>query len=150
MFIAMVLDHDIQINGKQVAPDFTVSEALPIPLVSALWDLFHSINAHSSQRASLIFPFVDRLNNGHTPFRYGGPILFSTNPAIIATQPGFRNTYFGTFDPACEAYAADPGSKKSDGFTYVKAWLGDGEVKGERPSFDTKFRVSEEKYGFDV
>ncbi|KAL8816029.1 MAG: hypothetical protein Q9191_008393 [Dirinaria sp. TL-2023a] len=123
MYIAMIQDHDIKQGGKPAAPDFS--------------------------RASLIFPFIDRLNNGHTPFRYGSPILISPNPVVAANEPALQETYVGSFDPPCAAYAAVPGGH--GGVTYMNAWAGDAQARGQKPSFETQFaKVAKVPYEFST
>jgi hypothetical protein len=97
------------------------------------------IQTHTQQRASLVFPFIDRLNNGYSTFRWGGPILITPNPIV---QAGSSNrTFLGTFDPPCDAYSFVPGEERL-GKTYMNAWVGNDEALGRRPSFEASFRRS--------
>ncbi len=66
-----------------------------------------------------MFPFVDRLGNDHSSFRYGSTILVSMNPVIETNEPKLQKTMVERFEPACETYAADEEGK---GETYVKTW----------------------------
>jgi len=95
MYAALFRDHDLRFDNVTASPDFS--------------------------RASLVFPFVDRLGNGHSSFRYGSTILVSVNPVVEANEPKLQKTVVGRFEPACEAYAAD---EEGEGGTYVKAWTG--------------------------
>lgn len=98
----------------------------------------------TAKRASLIFPFVDRLNDGHSPFRYGAPILISPNAVVLANEPGLQETYEGTFDPSCGAYAPVPGRRRRRwlGGTVMTGWKGDDQASGFPPSFKTTFAKS--------
>ena len=93
------------------------------------------------KRASLIFPFIDRLDNGCSSFRYGAPILVSPNPVVLASEPGLQETYEGTFDPPCDAYAPVAG-RQWRGETVMMAWKGDDQALGLPPSFKTTFATS--------
>ena len=57
------------------------------------------------QRALFQFPFVDRLNDGHTSMVYTSNILVSNNLIAIAGSKlyGYSVTP-SIFDPACNAY----------------------------------------------
>ncbi|KAL9056146.1 MAG: hypothetical protein Q9162_003107 [Coniocarpon cinnabarinum] len=83
MYPAMLqyeLDHDVQSSGIGI-PDFL--------------------------RASISFPFVDRLNDGYTSMAYGDNILISaTNALAIAGTAAYGYTVTpGSFEPPCDAYA---------------------------------------------
>ncbi|KAK6436677.1 hypothetical protein LTR95_007133 [Oleoguttula sp. CCFEE 5521] len=59
-------------------------------------------------RSSIRFPFIDRLGDGHTPFRYTGPVMLSPNNLVPLVRASFGNDIRArTFEPACEAYADD-------------------------------------------
>ena len=57
---------------------------------------------------------------------------------MAANEPALQETYVGSFDPPCAAYAAVKGPGKR-GVTYMNAWVGDAQARGEKPSFETRF-----------
>ncbi|KAK6439996.1 hypothetical protein LTR95_003782 [Oleoguttula sp. CCFEE 5521] len=60
------------------------------------------------QRSSIRFPFIYRLGDGHTSFRYTGPVMLSPNNLVALVGASVGNDIrAGTFRPACEAYADD-------------------------------------------
>ncbi|KAI2465650.1 hypothetical protein F4781DRAFT_16332 [Annulohypoxylon bovei var. microspora] len=67
-------------------------------------------------RASLEFPFVDIFGDGRTSFRWASTFLISaSNPLAVQGAEGYGVTVHpSTFDPACDAYAAQP-----DGASYA-------------------------------
>ena len=144
MYIEMMQDHDIRLNGTPAAPDFWVR--FPPDAIENTSSCKFAAEVDKTQRASLLYPFVDRLKNGYTSFRFGAPILISPNPVVAANEPALQETYEGTFDPPCAAYAAVLGQEKRD-VTYMDAWVGDEQAQGKRSSFKTRFqRISKSPY----
>ena len=92
-----------------------------------------------AQRIALRFPFVDRLNDGYTCFRYTAPQLVSaSNPIALAGATNYGTTIPGNFDPPCDAYA----SNGSDCTTYFTAYEAPGDkALGSKPAFDSIFRT---------
>lgn len=124
MYLSIFHDHDLRVNNRTAVPNFF--------------------------RASLVFPFIDRLRNNRSSFRYGGIILVSVNQVVEVNEPKLQRTVIGSFEPACDAYAAD--EEGEEGRVYVKAWSGDGEREEGRTSFDVRVRpiVGEPTYSFDA
>lgn len=88
------------------------------------------------QRMVLRFPFVDRLNDGYSSFRYSAPLVItSTNPIALVGSEMYGETYPGTFEPDCEAYAAVKGGRKGE--TYLKAT--DVSLSTTRRVFEDRF-----------
>lgn len=54
------------------------------------------------QRIALRFPFVDRLNDGYSCFRYTAPQIISLNPVALLGSTFYGKTFPGTFDPPCD------------------------------------------------
>ena len=100
------------------------------------------------QRAALVFPFIDRLNDGHTSFRYGAPILITDNPIVFAGSIVSQQTFIGAFDPPCDAYRAVP--YLHSGETYIRAWNGSDQALGKQPSFDAVFQLTHDDGGFGI
>ena len=116
MFLEGVLDHDIRsMNGLSLVADFT--------------------------RISFSFPFVDRLNDGHTTFRTGTAQLLSANPIAVAGSnvysPG--QGLAGTFDPPCEGYAFQAGTTvHGKPVRHQTAWNGIDQLLRKPPSWDVR------------
>ncbi|PHH79083.1 hypothetical protein CDD80_5642 [Ophiocordyceps camponoti-rufipedis] len=56
----------------------------------------------------LEFPFVDRLNNNHTPFRWAATMLLTTGSAAINGSQAYGiKVHPSTFHPPCNAYNLD-------------------------------------------
>lgn len=54
---------------------------------------------------ALKFPFIDRLKDGYSSFKYTPPQLVSAENLVAVIGSGFYGkTVPATFDPACEAY----------------------------------------------
>ncbi|KAI2623073.1 hypothetical protein GGR54DRAFT_35555 [Hypoxylon sp. NC1633] len=93
MMAQIVHDHDIQVAAYNLSlPDFS--------------------------RASLEFPFLDILGDGHTSFRWAGTSMISSdNPGAISGAESYGMTVHpASFNPACDAYKALPGG----GATYAQ------------------------------
>ncbi|GIZ41887.1 hypothetical protein CKM354_000517500 [Cercospora kikuchii] len=105
-----LLDHDVQSFGIKI-PDF--------------------------QRMALRFPFVDRLNDGYSCFRYTAPQLVSvSNPVAIAGSTAYGKTIPATFDPPCDGYANDKTAS-----TYLSGYaVPESKLLGSEPTFDSHFR----------
>ncbi|KAM3424747.1 hypothetical protein BST61_g6731 [Cercospora zeina] len=108
-----LLDHDVQGSGIKI-PDF--------------------------QRMALRFPFVDRLNDGYSCFRYMAPQLISaSNPVAIAGSSAYGKTVPAIFDPPCDGYADD-----GNGSTYLSSYaVPDSSLLSTEPTFDSHFRCVE-------
>ncbi|KAF1969901.1 hypothetical protein BU23DRAFT_512474 [Bimuria novae-zelandiae CBS 107.79] len=93
----------------------TIFPSLPPDLYPAVLEALHDHDVRAFNfsipdfsRSALRFPFVDRLNDGHTSFKYGSPILISKENAIAVNGSAvYGTTYPATFVPECDAYAAD-------------------------------------------
>jgi hypothetical protein len=60
------------------------------------------------QRMALRFPFVDRINDGYSSFRYTAPQLLSaSNPVALLGSIAYGKSIGGTFEPSCDGYAND-------------------------------------------
>ncbi|KAF2086560.1 hypothetical protein K490DRAFT_44321 [Saccharata proteae CBS 121410] len=110
-----VLDHDVQSNGIKI-PDFQAC------------------------RIALRFPFVDRLNDGYSCFRYTAPQLVSAlNPIALAGSALYGETFPGNFEPPCDGYAHDGGTTNA---TYFCAYMApEAKSLGSRPVFDSRFET---------
>lgn len=65
-----------------------------------------SIPVGGFTRASISFPFVDRLNDNYTSMTYGNHILLSANiVAVVGTAAYGYTVTPASFEPACNAYA---------------------------------------------
>ncbi|QIW97038.1 hypothetical protein AMS68_002556 [Peltaster fructicola] len=71
------------------------------------------------QRASISYPFVDRLGDGYTAMLYTPYVLLSDSIIAIAGSDGYGEIAVpATFDPPCNAYAA----AGTSGTTYLNAY----------------------------
>lgn len=107
-----VLDHDVGLGPLVKIPDF--------------------------QRIALRFPFVDRLGDGYSCFRYTAPQLISaTNLVALLGSEMYGKTEAGNFEPNCNAYTYDGNSTET---TVLKTFEAPGSsVLGSSPAFDTKW-----------
>ncbi|KAF2442222.1 hypothetical protein P171DRAFT_63901 [Karstenula rhodostoma CBS 690.94] len=107
-----VQDHDVGMPSFEI-PDFT--------------------------RVALKLPFVDRLNDGSSAFKYTPPQLISaTNLVALLGSVIYGDTIAGTFDPPCDAYASSGPSE-----TYMRAYtVVDSLLPNPKPVADLSFRTA--------
>jgi hypothetical protein len=91
------------------------------------------------QRVSLKFPFVDRLNDGSSAFKYTPPQLLSaTNLVALLGSAIYGDTVAAAFDPPCDAYASSSQSE-----TYMRAYtVVDSLFPNAKPVADMSFRTA--------
>lgn len=110
MFLQAVYDHDIR-AANSIFPDFSVCSFLPHHLPPSPAPLATIANHPIFlilQRAAFSFPFIDRLNDNTTSFRFNNPWLLSPNPLVLAGSRVYGPALPGAFEPACEGYAVVP------------------------------------------
>ncbi|PFH56911.1 hypothetical protein XA68_15778 [Ophiocordyceps unilateralis] len=84
-------------------------------------------------RAVLEFPFVDRLHDGYSTFRWAATMLITEgSDAIKGSEAYGIKVYPAKFDPGCDAYQQD-----SKGFTTFKATTSDHSRDGRFMSLST-------------
>jgi hypothetical protein len=121
-----LIDHDVQTMGIRI-PDFQVC-------VQTKGLRASTADRTMLQRVALRFPFVDRLNDGYSCFRYTAPqLITATNLIALGGSTMYGKTLPGTFEPSCDAYASEDGDMST---TYLKAYLA---LFGAEPKFDTSF-----------
>jgi hypothetical protein len=120
-----LMDHDVQAMGIRI-PDFQVCVQTNASASTA--------DRTIVQRVALRFPFVDRLNDGYSCFRYTAPqLITATNLIALGGSIMYGKTLPGTFEPSCDAYASEDGDVST---TYLKAYLA---LFNAEPKFDTSF-----------
>lgn len=103
------------------------------------------------KRMAIKYPFVDRLGDGYSSFKYNAPQLVTAENLIAVIGSGlYGGTVPATFNPSCEAYADD-----GKGETYLKGYAVPGSsTLGSKTDIASSFgRVegipySLEAYGF--
>ncbi|KAJ4345402.1 uncharacterized protein N0V89_011532 [Didymosphaeria variabile] len=87
-------------------------------------------------RVALKLPFVDRLNDGYSAFKYTPPqVISATNLVALLGSAIYGQTVAGTFEPACNAYASG-----GQGETYMRAYtVLDSLVPNAKPVADISF-----------
>ncbi|KAL5385304.1 hypothetical protein DPSP01_004763 [Paraphaeosphaeria sporulosa] len=90
-------------------------------------------------RVALKFPFVDRLNDGASAFKYTPPQLVSaTNLIALLGSTIYGDTVAGTFAPPCDAYASSGPSE-----TYMRAYtFAESLLPNAKPVADMSFRTA--------
>lgn len=97
----------------------------------------------------LTFPFVDRLNDGHSSFNYAGRILLPNETLVVEGASVYEETSIGTFDPPCAGYASVAGRKGSE--IFLNGYNGSDQALGKAPSFKTKYETVEwQPYPIDL
>lgn len=88
---------------------------------------------------ALKFPFIDRLNDGSSAFKYTPPqIVSATNLIALLGSTIYGKTVAGVFDPPCDAYASS-----APGETYLRAYsLTDLLTPGAKPVADVSFSTA--------
>ncbi|KAI5367092.1 hypothetical protein Slin15195_G022250 [Septoria linicola] len=106
-----LLDHDVQSNGIKI-PDF--------------------------QRIALRFPFIDRLNDGYSCFRYTAPqLVTASNLVALGGSAFYGETIPGNFEPPCDGYASN-----GKGSTFLSAYKApESKALGSQPVFDSSFKT---------
>jgi hypothetical protein len=100
------------------------------------------------QRVALKFPFVDRLNDGSSAFKYAPPQLISaTNLVALLGSAIYGDTVAAAFDPPCDAYA-----RGGQNETYMRAYsVADLLLLNTKPVADMSFRTAESvPYGLEA
>ncbi|KAL5460759.1 hypothetical protein PMIN06_002513 [Paraphaeosphaeria minitans] len=92
-----------------------------------------------TQRVALKFPFVDRLNDGASAFKYTPPQLVSAENLIaFLGSTIYGDTVAGSFEPSCDAYASNGPNE-----TYMRAYaLVEFLLPNARPVADMSFRTA--------
>ncbi|KAF9735971.1 hypothetical protein PMIN06_002513 [Paraphaeosphaeria minitans] len=90
-------------------------------------------------RVALKFPFVDRLNDGASAFKYTPPQLVSAENLIaFLGSTIYGDTVAGSFEPSCDAYASNGPNE-----TYMRAYaLVEFLLPNARPVADMSFRTA--------
>ena len=94
------------------------------------------------------YPFVDRLGDGYSSFKYNAPQLITAENLIAVIGSGlYGGTVPATFDPSCEAYAVN-----GQGETYLKGYAVPGSsTLGSKPDIASSFgRVDSIPYTLDA
>ncbi|RDA83012.1 hypothetical protein CP532_4397 [Ophiocordyceps camponoti-leonardi (nom. inval.)] len=109
-------------------------------MVSALFD--HDVMLESANislvdfsRAALEFPFVDRLRDGYSSFRWTATMLITEGSEAINGSQGYGiRVHPATFDPSCDAYKGR--DKSSTTFTATASQTGRFLSLSLRPDYD--------------
>lgn len=99
------------------------------------------------QRIAFKLPFVDRLNDNYTSFKYTPPQLISLNLAAYAGSLFYGKTQLGNFEPECNPYQTD---SRGNSVQSVYVFPGSSSL-GSKTAFNTTFRpTSGNPYSIDM